>query len=75
MGSIFLIEKTSLINLGNIGFLPRKDERIILRTKNGKNGECIVDCVVYDPMNNATLIFVDVFINEYYEGKIKDIKW
>ena len=71
--NIFVIDKATKVNVGNIDFIPRKEDRIILQTQ-WKNLEYKVACVVYEPKEHATLIFVDV-VENYYEKMIKDIKW
>ena len=71
--NIFVIDKAVKQNLGTIDFIPRREERIILN--NGwKNLEYKVCCVVYNPREHATLVFVDV-VENYYEKIISEIKW
>lgn len=69
----FVIDTKTNENIAIIDFIPRREDRIIINSQ-WKNLECKVGCVLYHPKENAILIFVDV-VDNYYESKIKDIKW
>lgn len=72
--SIFVIDKASKQNLGILDFIPRKDERLVLKDGALKNIECVVACVLYEPVEHATLIFVDI-VEPYYSSMVSEIKW
>lgn len=72
--SIFVIDKASKRNLGILDFIPRKDERLVLKDDAWKNIECVVVCVLYEPVEHATLIFVDI-VEPYYSAMVSEIKW
>lgn len=72
--SIFVIDKVSKQNLGVLDFIPRKDERVVLKDGAWKNIECVVACVLYEPVEHATLIFVDI-VEPYYSSMVSEIKW
>lgn len=74
MNNIFVIDKASKQNLGILDFIPRKDERLVLKECEWKNIECVVACVLYEPREHATLIFVDI-VEPYYYSMISEIKW
>lgn len=72
--SIFVIDKASKQNLGVLDFTPRKDERLVLKDGVWKNIECVVACVLYEPVEHAILIFVDI-VKPYYSSMVSEIKW
>ena len=74
MNNIFVIDKSTKKNLGILDFIPRKDERIVLKLTEWTNIECVVACVLYEPLEHATLIFVDV-VEPYYSKMVSEIKW
>lgn len=74
MNNIFVINNTTKCNLGNISFIPHKEDRISMKTLDGKEIEVVVDCVLYAPWEHATLVFVNI-VEPYYTKFIKEIKW
>lgn len=74
MQNIFVIDKITKENLGIIDFIPRREERIILKSKRQNNLECKVCCIMYHPIEHAVLVFVDV-VEPYYSKMISEIKW
>lgn len=74
MKNIYIIDKATKQNLGMLDFIPRKDDRIALKLSEWTNAEGVVSCVLYEPLENAVLIFVDVF-EPYYSKMVSDIKW
>jgi len=69
----YVIDKITKNNLAILDFAPRKDDRFAINI-NGKNCECIVNCVLYELHEKATLVFVTIH-EPYYSEMIKDIKW
>ncbi len=74
MKNIFIIDKATKQNLGTLDFIPRKDDRIALKLSERIKAEGVVSCVFYELLENAVLIFVDVF-EPYYSKMVSDIKW
>ena len=74
MKNIFIIDKATKQNLGTLDFIPRKDDRIALKLSERIKAEGVVSCVLYELLENAVLIFVDVF-EPYYSKMVSDIKW
>lgn len=72
--NVFVIDKTTKQNLGVLDFIPRKDERLVLKESEWKNIECVVACVLYEPKEYAVLIFVDI-VEPYYSSMVSKIKW
>lgn len=62
MKNIFVIDKTTKCNLGILDFTPRKEI------------EVVVECVLYEPLEHATLVFVSI-VEPYYTAIAKEIKW
>ena len=73
MDNIFVIDTATRCNLGNISFIPHKDDRISMKAS-GKEIEVVVNCVLYAPWEHATLIFVNI-VEPYYTAMINEIKW
>ena len=74
MNNIFVIDKTTKCNLGILDFTPRKDDRISMKASEWKEIEVVVECVLYEPLEHATLVFVSV-VEPYYTAMVKEIKW
>lgn len=74
MDNIFVIDTATRCNLGNISFIPHKDDRISMKASDGKEIELVVNCVLYAPWEHATLIFVNI-VEPYYTAMVKEIKW
>ena len=74
MNNIFVIDKTTKCNLGVLDFTPRKDDRISMKASEEKEIEVVVECVLYDPLEHATLVFVSI-VEPYYIAMVKEIKW
>ena len=55
-------------------FTPRKDDRISMKASEWKEIEVVVECVLYEPLEHATLIFVSI-VEPYYTAMVKEIKW
>lgn len=55
MNNIFVIDKATKCNLGVLDFTPRKDDRISMKASEWKEIEVIVECVLYEPLEHATL--------------------
>ena len=70
---IFVIDKVTKRNLGILDFIPRKEERLMLKDGESKNIECVVDCILYEPREHGVLIFVDI-VEPYYSVMVSDIK-
>lgn len=60
MNNIFVIDKITKCNLGLLDFIPRKDDRISMKASEWKEIEVVVECVLYDPLEHATLVFVNI---------------
>ena len=60
MNNIFVIDKTTKCNLGVLDFTPRKDDRISMKASEWKEIEVVVECVLYEPLEHATLVFVSI---------------
>ena len=73
MNNIFVIDKATKCNLGVIDFTLRKDDRISMKAS-GKEIEVVVECVLYEPLEHATLVFVSI-VEPYYTAMVKEIKW
>jgi hypothetical protein len=69
MNSIFVIDKDINECVESIDFIPQKESRIILNDLEYK-----VNCIVYNPKEHATLIFVTP-VEKYYSKLVKEIKW
>ena len=74
MNNIFVIDKTTKCNLGVLDFTPQKDDRISMKASEWKEIEVVVECVLYEPLEHATLVFVSV-VEPYYTAMVKEIKW
>lgn len=74
MNNIFVIDKTTKCNLGVLDFTPRKDDRISMKASEEKEIEVVVECVLYEPLEHATLVFVNI-VEPYYTALVKAIKW
>lgn len=74
MDNIFVIDTSKRCNLGNISFIPHKDDRISMKASDGKEIEVVVNCVLYAPLKHATLIFVNI-VEPCYTAMVKEIKW
>lgn len=74
MNNIFVIDKTTKCKLGVLDFVPRKDDRISMKASEWKEIEVVVECVLYEPLEHATLVFVNI-VNPYYTAMVKEIKW
>lgn len=78
MNNIFVIDKTTKCNLGVLDFTPRKDDRISIKASikasKWKEIEVVVECVLYEPLEHATLVFVNI-VEPYYTALVKAIKW
>lgn len=74
MDNIFVIDKATKCNLGLINFIPHKDERILLKKTMRGDVEVVVNCVLYNPLEHATLVFVNV-VEPYYTAMVKEIEW
>lgn len=74
MNNIFVIDKRTKCNLGVLDFIPRKDDRISMKASEWKEIEVVVECVLYEPLEHATLVFVSI-IEPYYISMVKEIKW
>lgn len=72
--NIFVIDKETKQNLGILDFIPRREEHIVLKDREWKNVECIVNCVLYEPKEHAILIFVNI-VEPYYSRMVSEIKW
>ena len=62
-------------NIGNIDFIPHKEDRIILNLNNDVQKECVVGTVMYMPDEHTILVFVDVLTGLYYGTMVDDIQW
>lgn len=71
--NIFLIDKDTKENLGDIDFIPKKEDRIII-TRSWKRLEYKVKCIVHCPDENGVLVFAELSDN-YYDKIIENIKW
>ena len=74
MDNIFVIDTSKRCNLGNISFIPHKDDRISMKASEWKEIEVVVECVLYEPLEHATLVFVSI-VEPYYTAMVKEIKW
>lgn len=74
LNNIFVIDKTTKCNLGVLDFTPRKDDRISMKASEWKEIEVVVECVLYEPSEHATLVFVSI-VEPYYTAMVKEIKW
>lgn len=74
MNNIFVIEKTTKCNLGLLDFIPRKDDRISMKKSEKEEIEVAVECVLYEPLEHTTLVFVNI-VEPYYTPLVKEIKW
>ena len=74
MNNIFVIDKTTKCNLGVLDFTPQKDDRISMKASEWKEIEVVVECVLYEPLEHATLVFVSS-VEPYYTAMVKEIKW
>ena len=72
--NIFVIDKATKKNLGILDFIPRKEERLVLKDGEWKNIECVVVCVLYEPKEHGVLIFVDI-TEPYYSAMVSEIQW
>lgn len=72
--NIFVIDKATKKNLGILDFIPRKEERLVLKDREWKNIECVVACVLYEVKEYGVLIFVDI-IEPYYSAMVSEIQW
>ena len=74
MNNVFVIDKATKCSLGLIDFIPRKDDRISMKASEWKEIEVVVKCVLYEPLEHATLVFVNI-VESYYTAMVKAIKW
>ena len=74
MNNIFVINKVTKRNLGTLDFIPRKADRISMKSSEWKEIEVVVEGVLYVPLEHATLVFVNV-VDPYYTAMVKEIKW
>lgn len=72
--NIFVIDKVTKKNLGILDFIPRKEERLVLKDGEWKFIECVVACVLYEPREHGVLIFVDI-VEPYYSAMVSEIQW
>lgn len=72
--NIFVIDKVSKRNLAIIDFTPKKEDRIHLVDSFGREIECIVECLLFEPKERNILIFVSV-VEPYYSAMVKEIVW
>ena len=72
--NVFVIAKCTKENIGVLDFMPRKEERLVLKDGAWKNIECVVECVLYEPTEHAVLVFVNI-VEPYYSAMISEIKW
>jgi hypothetical protein len=72
--TIFLIDKITKKNIGNIDFIPHKEDRILLNNDDVQK-ECVVCAVMYMPDEHTILVFVDVPTGLYYSAMVDDIQW
>lgn len=72
--NIFAIDKCTKKNLGLLDFIPHKEDRIVLKDSECENIECVVACVLYEPLEHTVLVFVDI-TEPYYIAMVSDIKW
>ncbi len=87
--NIFLIDKDTKENLGNIDFIPKREDRMIItrswkrleykvkcivHTRSWKRLEYKVKCIVHCPDENGVIVFVELSDN-YYDKIIENIKW
>ena len=45
-----------------------------MKASEWKEIEVVVECVLYDPLEHATLVFVSI-VEPYYIAMVKEIKW
>lgn len=74
MNNVFVIDKTTKCNLGLLDFIPRKDDRISMKKSECEEMEVVVECVLYEPLEHTTLVFVNI-VEPYYTPLLKEIKW
>ncbi len=74
MNNIFVIDKNTKCNLGMLDFTPNKGDRISMKASEWKEMEVEVECVFYEPLEHATLIFVNI-VEPCYIKMVKEIKW
>lgn len=74
MNNVFVIDKATKCNLGLIDFIPRKDDRISMKASEWKEIEVTVECVLYEPLEHAVLVFVNI-TEPCYTPLVKSIKW
>lgn len=74
MNNIFVIDKNTKCNLGMLDFIPHKGDRISMKASERKEMEVEVECVFYEPLEHATLIFVNI-VEPYYTALVEAIKW
>lgn len=74
MNNVFVIDKATKCNLGLIDFIPRKDDRISMKASEWKEVEVTVECVLYEPLEHAVLVFVNI-TEPCYTPLVKSIKW
>lgn len=72
--NIFIIDKVTKRNLGTLDFIPRKEDRIVIKLSKWTNAECIVCCVLHETLENVILIFVEI-VEPYYSKMVSEIKW
>ncbi len=58
MKNIFIIDKATKQNLGMLDFIPRKDDRIVLKISEWTRAEGVVVCVLYEPLENGILVLL-----------------
>ena len=71
--TVFLIDKMTKKNIGNIDFIPHKEDRILINSD--VQNEWVVGTVMYIPEEHTILVFVDVLTGLYYGAMVDDIQW
>lgn len=74
MNSVFVIEEATKCNLGVIDFIPNRGDRISMKASEWREMEVEVECVLHDPLEHATLIFVNI-VESCYIKMVKEIRW
>lgn len=74
MNNIFVIDKLKKRNLGFLDFIPRKNDRIIMKISEYTRIEVVVECVLYNPLHQETFVFVNI-VEPYYTTMLKEIQW
>lgn len=72
MKNIFVIDKATQHNLASLDIIPRKGDRILIRMSEDRKVEALVECVLHDPEEHTTWVFVDTN-DPYYSLLTKEI--